>query len=104
VNTSINPLFRATLDFYPWTVDWRDVTEILVGGALTILGLYLWLRAGRDHKKIPPDAAEPPIHSYAGVIESAHGRTPVFLLFWYTFLGFWAVGYLVHIVLHGLMY
>jgi len=96
--------FAPTMNFYPWTVDYQTIIEIWIGGFLVIAGLYLWLRTGRDYNDETPDGAEPPVHNYAGIVSEGRNRTPAFLIFWYVFLGVWALGYIFHAMVHGLKY
>ncbi|HET6384763.1 MAG TPA: hypothetical protein VFJ58_15330 [Armatimonadota bacterium] len=87
--------------FYPWMVDWRSVSEILLGGSSAVVILYLWLRVGRDRKNDRPIGDHPPITDYAGLVQSGSNKVPTFLGLLMVVVSLWAIGYIINVHLHG---
>jgi hypothetical protein len=86
--------------FYPWTIDWTTVIVGIVGG----LGLYIAMRQGRIERSHTDRPDGKPLHSYAGIVESASRKPTVFIWALIVIVVLWVIGYVVNIAANGLGY
>ncbi|MBI3911919.1 MAG: hypothetical protein HY320_13435 [Armatimonadetes bacterium] len=94
---------REPTAFYPWTLNWMAVAVMLIGGAVTIVALYLAARSGRETPSAP-NGNEPPIRDYAGVAQEGSNTATVFVIVFILFTLLWAAAYVLHAALYGLSY
>lgn len=76
----------------PWS--WNLPLEAFMWGViiLLIIGIWVWVRAGRDRKNLP-DIVGRNIEDFAGTIQEGNGPIPLFLLLFYLVIALFMIGY-----------
>jgi hypothetical protein len=87
----------------PWEENWI-ISGVVIGFCVLLIVLtWLWARSGRSKREheLPFERTS---EDFAGVIQSAYGRLPAFLIVLYVILFIAAAAYITNSIITGIKY